>query len=71
MRNACLSSGIPAMAFVGNDKIKCINWDVQLLGVFVDLFVTSRKDCVAAKKIDRHPLDRAHIHEGGTGLRIG
>ncbi len=50
------------MAFVGNDKVECVNRNVKLFRFLLDFFFAA-PDGFASEQVDRHPLDRGNIHE--------
>src|SRR5438046_304091 len=47
-----------------------MNWNIQLVGILINLFVASAEDCITAKQIDRHSLNRADINKCVSLLRI-
>ena len=46
------------MALIGDDQVKGVNGDVELVGVIISSFIAKAEGGVPAEEVDRHSLDR-------------
>ena len=67
--NKRIRLSVPTMTLVGNHKIEGVDWNVQLFRLFIKFLISSGKDRVPPKQIDRHTLNRAYVDESMT--RVG
>src|ERR1043166_7595650 len=58
------------MALVGDDHVKCVNRNVEMIGIFVVGFFFATETSAATKEIDRHSLNRADVNECMSRLRV-
>src|SRR5207248_1777303 len=68
--NGKFSRGVTAVAFIRDDYIKSMNWNVQLLSIIIYGFVADVKDRVAPEQIDRHSLDCADVDKSISLLGV-
>ncbi len=66
-----LGRGVSAMALVGDDEVKCVDGNVELLRVLIDILVAEPEDGVPAKEVDCHPLDRRDESRSSPKSREG
>src|ERR1700722_4728598 len=59
---------VASMAFIRDDKIECMDRNVQFVGFIIDFFVTAPHS-VATEQIDRHSLNRGDVYERVSRFR--
>jgi hypothetical protein len=64
--------GIASVAFIGDDQIERINWDVELVCVVLIISIIRLwEGCLGTEKVSRHPLNRRYVHKRMAGFRRG
>src|SRR5689334_11809663 len=59
---------IAPMALIGDDEVECVDRELFLRRILINILIADVEDRIAAEEVDGHPLNGGDIHESVAGL---